>query len=72
MPVNSSLNADALSGIEEEADMYEGFAPNVDPTNIASLTDTPSGKSFMTNLKKLLIIFLCQLIFSKYHVIVYI
>ncbi|XP_058167716.1 GTPase-activating protein skywalker isoform X3 [Anopheles ziemanni] len=37
MPVNA-IGAEQLSGIEEEADIYEAFAPHVDTTNISSLT----------------------------------
>lgn len=53
MPSNgeSSANADKLSGIEEESDMYEAFAPHVDTSQISVLTDSPAGKvDFYTNL----------------------
>uniref|UniRef100_A0A182V2D5 TLDc domain-containing protein n=1 Tax=Anopheles merus TaxID=30066 RepID=A0A182V2D5_ANOME len=43
MPVNA-IGADQLSGIEEESDIYEAFAPHVDTSNISVLTDTPPGK----------------------------
>lgn len=48
MPVNgdTAISADKLSGIEEESDVYEGFAPHVDRTQITLLTDSPPGKSF--------------------------
>lgn len=47
MPVNgdTAISADKLSGIEEESDVYEGFAPHVDRTQITLLTDSPPGKS---------------------------
>lgn len=46
MPVNgdTSASVDKLSGIEEEADMYEAFAPHVDTSQITVLTDSPPGK----------------------------
>lgn len=40
MPYNrdaSSAQADKLSGIEEESDLYEGFSPHVDTAEIKSL-----------------------------------
>ena len=45
MPVNgdASINADKLSGIEEESDVYEGFAPHVDRSQITILNDSPAG-----------------------------
>lgn len=43
MPVNA-IGTDQLSGIEEESDIYEAFAPHVDTANISVLTDTPPGK----------------------------
>uniref|UniRef100_A0A182TET2 TLDc domain-containing protein n=1 Tax=Anopheles melas TaxID=34690 RepID=A0A182TET2_9DIPT len=43
MPVNA-IGAEQLSGIEEESDIYEAFAPHVDTSNISVLTDTPPGK----------------------------
>lgn len=43
MPVNA-IGAEQLSGIEEESDIYEAFAPHVDTANISVLTDTPPGK----------------------------
>lgn len=36
--------SDKLSGIEEESDMYDAFAPHVDTSQIAVLTDSPAGK----------------------------
>lgn len=46
MPVNgdAAISADKLSGIEEESDVYEGFAPHVDRAQITLLTDSPPGK----------------------------
>lgn len=46
MPVNgdTAISADKLSGIEEECDVYEGFAPHVDRTQITLLNDSPAGK----------------------------
>ncbi|XP_055919643.1 GTPase-activating protein skywalker isoform X3 [Eupeodes corollae] len=34
---DASVNADKLSGIEEESDLYEGFAPHVDTSEIKNL-----------------------------------
>lgn len=52
MPSNgeSSANADKLSGIEEESDMYEAFAPHVDTSQISVLTDSPAGKVDFLNI----------------------
>lgn len=46
MPSNgdTSANADKLSGIEEESDIYEAFPPHVDTTQITILSDSPTGK----------------------------
>lgn len=45
MPADNMLvNADKLSGIEEESDMYDAFAPHVDTAQIPSVTDSPAGK----------------------------
>ncbi len=46
MPLNgdTSANADKLSGIEEESDIYEAFPPHVDTTQITVLSDSPTGK----------------------------
>lgn len=46
MPVNgdTSATADKLSGIEEETDLYEAFAPHVDTTQITVVPVTPPGK----------------------------
>ena len=41
---------DMLSAVEEESDIYEGFAPHVDPTDITVLTDTPTGKKIVFSL----------------------
>lgn len=46
MPVNA-IGTDQLSGIEEESDIYEAFAPHVDTANISVLTDTPPGRLFL-------------------------
>jgi len=50
MPVNASgtIQADMLSGIEEESDIYEAFAPHVDYANIPLSTDNSPGKLFPT------------------------
>ena len=40
---DASVNADKLSGIEEESDLYEAFAPHVDTTQINVLPATPPG-----------------------------
>lgn len=47
MPVNASgaIQGDMLSGIEEESDVYEAFAPHVDCTNIPLSTESSPGKS---------------------------
>lgn len=52
MPAGSSVakvgdmlvHADQLSGIEEESDMYDAFAPHVDTAQIAVHNDSPAGK----------------------------
>ncbi|XP_055711081.1 GTPase-activating protein skywalker isoform X2 [Phlebotomus papatasi] len=46
MPANgdAAAKADKLSGIEEEADMYDAFAPHVDTSQITIITDSPAGK----------------------------
>lgn len=46
MPSNgeSSAAGEKLSGIEEESDMYDAFAPHVDTSQISILTDSPTGK----------------------------
>lgn len=46
MPSNgdTSANADKLSGIEEESDIYEAFPPHVDTAQITVLSDSPTGK----------------------------
>lgn len=45
MPANgdAAAKADKLSGIEEEADMYDAFAPHVDTSQITIITDSPAG-----------------------------
>lgn len=37
------VQADKLSGIEEESDIYEGFAPHVDYTNIPLSNESSPG-----------------------------
>lgn len=46
MPVNAggSIQADMLSGIEEESDIYEAFAPHVDCSNIPLSTESSPGE----------------------------
>lgn len=46
MPVNASggMQADMLSGIEEESDIYEAFAPHVDVSNIPLSTESSPGE----------------------------
>lgn len=47
MPVNAggAIQSDMLSGIEEESDIYEAFAPHVDYTNIPLSTESSPGES---------------------------
>lgn len=47
MPVNAggAIQAEMLSGIEEESDIYEAFAPHVDYTNIPLSTESSPGES---------------------------
>lgn len=36
MPLNGdTINADKLSGIDEESDIYEGFSPHVDRAQVS-------------------------------------
>lgn len=45
MPVNAGgIQGDMLSGIEEESDIYEAFAPHVDFTSISLSTESSPGK----------------------------
>lgn len=46
MPVNAggAIQSDMLSGIEEESDVYEAFAPHVDIVNIPLSTESSPGK----------------------------
>lgn len=46
MPGNAGggIQADMLSGIEEESDIYEAFAPHVDYTSISLSTESSPGK----------------------------
>ncbi|KAJ6646518.1 GTPase-activating protein skywalker, partial [Pseudolycoriella hygida] len=48
MPSNgdTSANADKLSGIEEESDIYEAFPPHVDTTQITVLSDSPADAEY--------------------------
>lgn len=50
MPSNgdTSANADKLSGIEEESDIYEAFPPHVDTAQITVLSESPTGKHAFT------------------------
>jgi hypothetical protein len=46
MPIaggSNNIQNDMLSGIEEESDIYESFAPHVDATNIALSADSSPG-----------------------------
>lgn len=55
IPVNAGpIHADMLSGIEEESDIYEAFAPHVDYANISLSNESSPGKL------KIEIIFLCE------------
>ncbi|GAB0094473.1 hypothetical protein DMENIID0001_097790 [Sergentomyia squamirostris] len=47
MPANgdAAAKADKLSGIEEEADLYDAFAPHVDTSQITIITDSPADGS---------------------------
>lgn len=48
MPVNQSgIHSDMLSGIEEESDIYEAFAPHVDYVNIPLSHESSPGKIFI-------------------------
>ena len=46
MPVNAggAIQTDMLSGIEEESDIYEAFAPHVDYANIPLSTESSPGE----------------------------
>jgi hypothetical protein len=46
MPGNAggTIQADMLSGIEEESDIYEAFAPHVDYTSIPLSTESSPGE----------------------------
>lgn len=50
MPLNGdTINADKLSGIDEESDIYEGFSPHVDRSQIQLPDPSPtSGESKQT------------------------
>jgi hypothetical protein len=47
MPVNAggAIQADMLSGIEEESDIYEGFTPHVEHTSIPLSNESSPGES---------------------------
>lgn len=59
MPVNAggAIQTDMLSGIEEESDIYEAFAPHVDCSNIPLSTESSPGELFGDLTSKLLNIF---------------
>lgn len=43
MPLNGdTINADKLSGIDEESDIYEGFSPHVDRSQIVLPDPSPA------------------------------
>ncbi|XP_070494948.1 GTPase-activating protein skywalker isoform X3 [Chironomus tepperi] len=44
MPGGGAIQSDMLSGIEEESDMYEGFAPHVDYANIPISNESSPAK----------------------------
>lgn len=47
MPIiagGSNIQSDMLSGIEEESDIFEAFAPHVDPANITLSADSSPGE----------------------------
>ncbi|CAH1707431.1 unnamed protein product [Chironomus riparius] len=44
MPGGNAIQSDMLSGIEEESDMYEGFAPHVDYANIPISNESSPAK----------------------------
>lgn len=48
MPVNAggAIQGDMLSGIEEESDVYEAFAPHVDIGSISLSTESSPGRIF--------------------------
>lgn len=46
MPINGdTINADKLSGIDEESDIYEGFSAHVDRTQVFWPETSPSSAS---------------------------
>lgn len=58
MPLNGdTINADKLSGIDEESDIYEGFSPHVDRAQVI-LPDISPASGKMENL-------FCPVFFSK-------
>lgn len=47
MPLNGdTINADKLSGIDEESDIYEGFSPHVDRAQITLPDSAPTPGTF--------------------------
>jgi hypothetical protein len=44
-----NIQTDMLSGIEEESDIYEGFAPHVDCANIPLSNESSPGEFFSIN-----------------------
>lgn len=44
MNAGGAIHADMLSGIEEESDIYEAFAPHVDVSNISLSTESSPGE----------------------------
>lgn len=48
MPLNGdTINADKLSGIDEESDIYEGFSPHVDRSQIVLSDPSPTTGRFI-------------------------
>lgn len=41
---NNTMHSEMLSGIEEETDMFEAFAPHVDTSTISISTENSPGK----------------------------
>lgn len=49
MPLNGdTINADKLSGIDEESDIYEGFSPHVDRSQIVLPDPSPTTGKLIT------------------------
>lgn len=52
MPLNGdTINADKLSGIDEESDIYEGFSPHVDRSQIVLPDPSPTSGEYSKALK---------------------